>query len=98
MNHTSKTGSRTGRASVEHILRPFQESARLEASGGILLLLCTLVALVWANSPWGNLYSHLWQTRLAVGLGGFILDKPLLLWINDGLMAIFFFVVGLEIK
>jgi NhaA family Na+:H+ antiporter len=62
------------------------------------LLLCTVVALVWANSSWANTYFNLWQTRITVGFGTAVLAKPLLLWINDGLMAVFFFVVGLEIK
>jgi NhaA family Na+:H+ antiporter len=83
---------------VERILRPFQEFIKLEASGGILLFLCTLIALVWANSSWSDSYFDLWQTRIKIGLGGFELNKPLILWINDGLMAMFFFVVGLEIK
>jgi NhaA family Na+:H+ antiporter len=80
------------------ILRPFQEFARLEASGGILLLACTVMALAWANSPWGESYQRLWEFPLSVGAGDFVLQKSLLWWINDGLMAIFFFVVGLEIK
>jgi NhaA family Na+:H+ antiporter len=83
---------------VERVLRSFQEFARAQASGGILLLLCTALALLWANSPWADSYSALWQTKLTIGFGSFVLSKPLLLWINDGLMAIFFFVVGLEIK
>jgi NhaA family Na+:H+ antiporter len=57
-----------------------------------------LVALVWANSPWSASYASLWQTQVNVSVGSFQIDKPLLLWINDGLMAVFFFVVGLEIK
>src|SRR5207248_2531248 len=56
------------------------------------------IALLWANSPWSASYTSLWQTRFTIGVGGFALNKPLLLWINDGLMAIFFFLVGLEIK
>lgn len=84
--------------SVERVLRSFQEFTRAEASGGILLLLCTAIALVWANSPWADGYDTVWQTKLTFGFGSFVLSKPLLLWINDGLMAIFFFVVGLEIK
>ena len=83
---------------IELLLRPFQKFAKVEASGGLLLLLCTIVALAWANSPWAESYLSLWQTRLTFGLGGFTLSKPLLLWINDLLMAVFFFVVGLEIK
>lgn len=70
----------------------------MEASGSILLLLCTVVALTWANSPWARTYFSLWQTKLAIGLGNLVLAKPLLSWINDGLMAVFFFIVGLEIK
>ena len=77
----------------------FQEFIRLEASAGILLLVFTGLALVWANSPWLDSYFDLWQkTYLTVGVGSWALSKPLILWINDGLMAIFFFVVGLEIK
>jgi NhaA family Na+:H+ antiporter len=83
---------------AKHILRPFQDFAEKSASGGIFLLICAVTALVWANSPWASSYAELWQTRLSFGLGSFVLAKPLLLWINDGLMAIFFFVVGLEIK
>ncbi len=83
---------------AERILRSFQEFAKIEAAGGILLLVCTAAALVWANSPWADTYFSLWQTKVTVGVGEFMLSKPLWLWINDGLMAIFFFVVGLEIK
>ncbi len=83
---------------VEKIVRPFQDFAHKESSGGILLIAATVVALVWANSPWGESYAAVWQTQLTVGLGDFSLTKDLTLWINDGLMAIFFLVVGLEIK
>lgn len=83
---------------IDRVLTPFARFASLEASGGILLLAAAALALVWANSPWSDTYFALWQTEVRVGAGGFDLAKPLLLWINDGLMAIFFFVVGLEIK
>lgn len=86
------------RPPLRYLLRPFQRFVEIEASGGILLLACAVLAVVWANSPWAELYFGLWRTPLAVGFGEFSLAKPLLLWINDGLMAIFFFVVGLEIK
>ncbi|MBA3415571.1 MAG: Na+/H+ antiporter NhaA [Chloroflexia bacterium] len=69
-----------------------------EAFGGILLLLCALAALVWANSPWGATYDALWSTELTLGTVQFNLTESLRHWVNDGLMAIFFFVVGLEIK
>jgi NhaA family Na+:H+ antiporter len=80
------------------LIRPFQEFAAKETSGGILLLLCTVVALVWANSPWAHAYTALWHTLIAVRVGGFTLSHDLHFWVNDGLMAVFFFVVGLEIK
>ena len=83
---------------VERIVRPFQDFARKQSSGGILLIIATVVALVWANSPWAESYSNLWHTKLTVGVGGFSISKDLTHWINDGLMAVFFLVVGLEIK
>ena len=83
---------------VVKVVRPFQAFADKASSGGILLIAATVVALVWANSPWGATYSDLWQTKLTIGLEGFSLTKDLTHWINDGLMAVFFLVVGLEIK
>jgi len=83
---------------VEAVMRPFQEFAQKEASGGLLLIAAAIVALVWANSPWGDSYAALWETKLSIGLGNFSLEKDLTHWINDGLMALFFLVVGLEIK
>ena len=69
-----------------------------EAFGGILLLACAIVALVWANSPWRDRYEDLWHATLTLGTAHFHLTESLRHWVNDGLMAIFFFVVGLEIK
>jgi Na+:H+ antiporter, NhaA family len=83
---------------VERIVRPFQDFAHKQSSGGILLIVATAVALVWANSSWGEGYAALWHTKLTVGLGDFSISKDLTHWINDGLMAVFFLVVGLEIK
>ena len=83
---------------VERIARPFQDFARKQSSGGILLIVATAVALVWANSPWGESYAALWHTKLTVGVGDASISKDLTHWVNDGLMAVFFFVVGLEIK
>jgi len=79
-------------------VRPYQEFARSEASGGLFLLACTLIALVWANSPWRDSYFHLWGRELAVDVAGLGIKTSLHHWINDGLMAVFFFLVGLEIK
>src|ERR687890_189228 len=83
---------------VERIVRPFQDFAHKQSSGGILLIAATVIALVWANSPWGDAYAALWHTKLTVGVGDFSISKDLTHWINDGLMAVFFLVVGLEIK
>ena len=83
---------------IEQIVLPFQEFVKTESFSGILLITFMVIALIWANSPWSASYESLWQTQVTVSLGSFAIDKPLLLWINDGLMAIFFFVVGLEIK
>ena len=77
---------------------PHRQFLHNEAAGGILLLLCALVALIWANSPWGATYDALWSTELTLGTVQFHLTESLRHWVNDGLMAIFFFVVGLEIK
>jgi len=85
-------------SAAPRILRPFLRFAQLESSGGIVLLACTVVALLWANSPWAATYDALWATRVTIGSEHLGVSKPLLLWINDGLMAVFFFVVGLEIK
>jgi len=83
---------------AEIILRPFQEFAKVEACGGIILFVCTIGALIWANSQWAESYHHLWEKKFTIGLGHYILSKSLHHWINDGLMTIFFLVVGLEIK
>ncbi len=80
------------------VLGLFQEFAHAQASSGIVLLACVIVAIVWANSPFGSSYYDLWHLHFAVRIGDFVFDKPLEYWINDGLMVIFFFVVGLEIK
>jgi NhaA family Na+:H+ antiporter len=83
---------------VEKVVRPFQEFAHRASSGGLLLIAATVVALIWANSPWWDSYAQLWGTKLTIGLGSFTLEEDLTHWINDGLMAVFFLVVGLEIK
>ncbi|MBK5108891.1 MAG: Na+/H+ antiporter NhaA [Anaerolineales bacterium] len=75
-----------------------QDFVRIEASGGIILLICAIIALVWANSALSESYFHFWETEFALGLGERIISLPLIEWINDGLMVLFFFVVGLEIK
>ena len=78
--------------------RMFQSFVRAEAAGGILLLACAVAALIWANSPFSDAYFHLWEIPFSIGIGEAALSLDLHHWINDGLMAVFFFVVGLEIK
>ena len=80
---------------VPKVLREFLEA---QAAGGIVLLVAAVAALVWANSPWSASYRSLWGTEFSLNLGRFVLTEDLKHWVNDGLMAIFFFVVGLEIK
>ncbi len=83
---------------IEKLIRPFREFTKAEASSGILLIICTITALIWANSGISESYFHLWHTEISIGLANYSLSYSLHHWINDGLMAIFFFVVGLEIK
>jgi NhaA family Na+:H+ antiporter len=83
---------------IDILLSPIQFFLRVQAAGGILLLACTAIALVWANSAWGDAYHDFWHTYLSVGFGDTSVKMSLAHFVNDGLMAIFFFVVGLEIK
>lgn len=84
---------------IDRLIVPFQRFAGFGASGGIVLMICTVIALIWANSPWGEIYNHLrHDVMLTAGVGAISLTKPVEWWINDALMAVFFFVVGLEIK
>jgi Na+:H+ antiporter, NhaA family len=80
------------------LIQPLQQFIQTEASGGIILLAAAAIALAWANSPWGASYEHFWETPLTLGVPGAALREPLHLWINDALMAVFFLLVGLEIK
>lgn len=72
--------------------------AATENASAVVLLAATMTALVWANSPWSSSYHDLWATELSVRFGGNELDMDLGHWVNDGLMALFFFVAGLEIR
>jgi len=83
---------------IEILTYPIQEFLHQQASGGILLIIATVIALAWANSPFSESYHHLWHTYVKIDIGGIGLNYSLHHWINDGLMVIFFFVVGLEIK
>jgi len=79
-------------------LTAIRDFLRLESAGGIILIAAAILAMVVANSPIASLYTDLFETHLIIGFGAYTLDKALIHWINDGLMAIFFLLVGLEIK
>lgn len=78
--------------------RPVERFLRIEAASGILLLIAAACALVWANSPWADSYLRFWNAPVGLRLGGLQLERSLAWVVNDGLMVIFFFVVGLEIR
>jgi NhaA family Na+:H+ antiporter len=80
------------------LLNAVRDFIRLESAAGILLFVAALIALIVANSPLSHLYDRILDTTVAVQIGALVISKPLLLWVNDGLMAVFFFLVGLEIK
>ena len=90
--------SRFPAAPIDRITSPFVRFARMEAAGGIVLLSATLLALAWANSPWQHSYHDILETPVSIGVGNFVLTENRHEWINDGLMSLFFFLVGLEIK
>jgi NhaA family Na+:H+ antiporter len=78
--------------------KPLDRFLRIEAASGILLLVAAAVALGWANSPWAPSYVALWHTPVGLRVGSFAFERSVEWVINDGLMVIFFFVVGLEIR
>jgi len=82
------------------VVQPLQRVLAHEAAGGVVMLIAAAVAIVWANSPWSDSYTEMWQTPLRVELGGLLhLDHlSLQTWVNDALMTVFFLLVGVEIK
>jgi Na+:H+ antiporter, NhaA family len=80
------------------LIRPLVDFLSAEAAGGVAVVLAAVAAMIWANSPWSASYEALWSTQLGGGVGRFAFRMDLRHWVNDGLMTIFFFVVGLEIK
>ncbi len=83
---------------LDVIIKPFHEFAKIEASGGLLLLASALIALIFANSIFAEQYFAIWHSTFSINLGPLSLSMPVEAWINEGLMALFFLVVGLEIK
>lgn len=90
--------TRSNRPLARYVARPLREFLRVEAAGSVALLLATVAALVWANSPWSDSYGDFWHVPVSLEIGSFHVEETLQHWVNDGLMVIFFFVVGLEIK
>lgn len=83
---------------VHRLMQPIDRFLAIQAASGIVLLIAAVAALAWANSPWSAAYSALWHTPIGVQVAGLRFERDLHFWINDGLMTIFFFVVGLEIR
>jgi Na+:H+ antiporter, NhaA family len=101
---STETGSPMNRQAQTHdsqkvrALAPLRDFLHTESAGAVLLSFGAIFALLWANSPWSASYESLWNSRIALTIAGHSLDLDLRHWVNDGLMTIFFFVVGLEIK
>lgn len=96
MSITSKQAHET--TSRVTVISPLRDFLRTETAGAVLLAIGALVGLVWANSPWSESYFDFWHSEISLTVAGHTLALDLHAWLNDGLMTIFFFVVGLEIK
>ncbi|GAB4386662.1 MAG: Na+/H+ antiporter NhaA [Phycisphaerales bacterium] len=97
--HIPTPAQETDPTTAERLLAPFERFMRFEASGGIVLIAMAVLAMLWANSGWADEYLSIFQQKkFTIGYGSWALSKPLILWINDLLMALFFLLVGLEIK
>ena len=83
---------------ARQLLGPVEKFLHVEAASGILLLVVAVIALVWANSPWASTYEHLLHTSISLGFGEHSFTQTVHFWINDILMVVFFFVVGLEVR
>lgn len=95
---TRETRPRFPAEPIDRLLTPFQSFIHTEAAGGAVLLVAAIVALIAANSPLGPAFESFWSTPVGVNFGTFVWEGSLRHWINDGLVTLFFFVVGLEIK
>ena len=80
------------------LLRAFDAFSRSETSGGLLLIFSAVAAMIAANSAFSGIYEGALGAYLSIEIAGEGISKPLILWINDGLMAVFFFLIGLELK
>ncbi len=80
------------------VIEPIGRFINNSTTSGIVLFAAAVIALVFANSPWSEAYHHIWEHKFSIGYDEFVISKTLHHWINDGLMAVFFFVIGLELK
>ncbi len=83
---------------IQRLTRPFVRFLHVESASGVVLVACTAIAIILANSRWADPFRAFWDQSARIGIGSYALDYPLWYWVNDGLMTIFFFVIGLEIK
>ncbi|WP_126246126.1 Na+/H+ antiporter NhaA [Chitinophaga rhizosphaerae] len=83
---------------IDQLLKPVSRFIHQEFTGGIILFASVVIAIFWANSQWAESYHHVWETNFGISFAEYAFNKPLHVWINDGLMALFFFVIGLELK
>ncbi len=83
---------------IDRFRKPFSDFIKDQSNAGVVLFIVAVVAMVWANSPWKESYHHLWEHTVAISVDTWRLERDFHHWINDGLMAMFFFLVGLELK
>jgi NhaA family Na+:H+ antiporter len=96
--HPANRVSSSAQVIADRVFATLERFLHVEAVGGAALLVMTAVALAWANSPAGDAYQHFWHAPLTLGIAGYAIEQPLHFWINDGLMTVFFLVVGLEVR
>ncbi len=97
-NHSKSQESILPREPIDRVLEPIVRFMHVESAGGIVLLVATAVAIIWANSPFSESYFALWKTKVGISIGSINFVHSLKHWVSDGLMVIFFFVVGMEVK
>ena len=97
-NDDSQSGVSVPKQPIDYVVAPVVRFMHIEAASGVVLLVCTIVAIALANSPFAESFLGFWKTKVGFEFGGFSFRHSLKHLINDGLMAIFFFVIGLEVK